>query len=61
MVDLTALSNDELRALRDGHLRTVDDILTNDVFLTVPTARLIISAIRRIENILFIRGVDVRV
>jgi hypothetical protein len=49
MTDLTGRTREDLVRLRAGHLRTLDDILTNDVFITVPTARLIIDAIHRID------------
>lgn len=56
MDNLASRSTDDLRALRAGHLRTLDDILVNDVFITVPTARLLVDAIHRIDAILASRS-----
>jgi hypothetical protein len=50
-MDLTfpGKSRDDLVRLRAGHLRTLDDILVNNVLLTVPTARLLVDTIRAID------------
>ena len=49
MFNIIGKSRAELVALRTGHLNTIDDILKSGIFITTPTARLLVSAIKLID------------